>query len=511
MKRKYIKPYPIIDKQQVALPAIVNRLVKTIWTTLVLLIMILSACNNPDKLYFNMDHDANIYPAYEGTVIPYNIAPLNFMIREDGSRFIIRFAIIGKDSFDISSKGKVQIPLKKWKRLLDDHRGEQLAISIFAKQASGWARYPSLRFTIADESIDPYLAYRLIEPNYEAWNKVGIYQRCVENFDEKPIMLNSLTGGSCMNCHSFCKKNPQTMLFHVREMNAGTLFLKDGTVTKVNTKTPETLSAGVYPSWHPEGRYVAFSVNSTWLVSHSTHTNKAEVYDRESDLVIYDTETNTIFTDSLICSKASFETFPEWSPDGRYLYFCSAQARPMPEQYDSLRYDLLRIPFDASIGRFGIQIDTMVSSAHTRKSVAMARVSPDGKYIVLCMSAYGTFPIWHRDNDLYLLNLETNKITNMATTNSDQSDSYHSWSSNGRWIVFGSRRMDGTFTRPYICYFDTEGNAHKPFLLPQKDPMYYDLSMKSYNIPEFITGEVEISPYKFAETAKGKAINAEFK
>ena len=489
----------------------IKRLVK-IRTTLVLLIIIWSACNNkPNNLYSPTDHYANIYPAYEGTVIPRNIAPLNFLIKEEGSRFIVRFAITGKDSFDISCKGKVQIPLKKWKRLLDKYPNEQLTVSIFAKHASKWVRYQPLQFTIAEDAIDPYLAYRLIEPGYEIWNKLGIYQRCLESFDEKPIILNSLTGASCINCHSFRNNNPQTMLFHIRKYNPGTLFLKDETVTKINTKTPSTLSAGVYPSWHPEGRYVAFSVNSTWLISHSIHTNKAEVYDTVSDLIIYDTETNTVFSDSLIHSVQSYETFPAWSPDGRYLYFCSAKARPMPDEYDLLRYDLLRIEFDASTGSFGNKVDTLVSSALTGKSVAMARVSPCGKYVVFCMSDYGTFPVWHREADLYLLNMETDEIRNLSEINSSQSETYHSWSSNGRWIVFSSRRMDGTFTHPYISYFDAEGNFHKPFLLPQKDPTYYDFSMKSFNIPEFITGKVKTSPYEFATVAKGNAIDAKLK
>ncbi len=41
-----------------------------------------------------------------------------------------------------------------------------------------------------------------------------------------------------------------------------------------------------------------------------------------------------------------------------------------------------------------------------------------------------------------------------------------------------------------ILYIDEEGNASKPFLLPQKDTDYYHRFMKSYNIPEFITGKV---------------------
>ena len=471
--------------------------------------LMLASCSKPDGNYSIALQQADIHPFYQGTVIPYNIAPLNFMVHEDGSRFFVRFAVAGKDSFNVASKnGRILIPLRKWKKMLYANRGEHMDVSIFVKKSSGWERYAPLRFTIAREPVDPWLAYRLIEPGYETWNsKMGIYQRNLENFDELPIMLNQLTGGSCINCHSFRNNDPQTMLFHVRQQNAGTLVLKDGEISKIDTRLPDMISAAVYPRWHPEGRYVAFSTNITRQTFHTAHTNKIEVYDSASDLVIFDTETNTIFTDSLIHSEKYFETFPEWSPDGKYLYFCSARARPMPQEYDSLRYSLLRIPFDASTGHFGSQTDTLVSAEITGKSVAMARVSPDGKYIVFCMSNYGTFPIWHRENDLYILNLETNEIRNIAEINSDQSDSYHSWSSNGRWMVFGSRRMDGTFTRPYICYFDDEGNASAPFLVPQKDPRHYDFSLKSYNIPEFITGKVTVSPHEFAKKAKGNAIN----
>ena len=463
-----------------------------------------------------IDNEATISPAYPSTVIPYNIAPFNFNIHEEGSRYRVRFAVAGRDSFTVSTKKSVvSIPLRKWKKLLHANRGEQMDIRIFVKKETGWVRYAPLRLTIATEPIDPWLAYRLIEPGYEIWNRMGIYQRCLENFDEIPIFTNQLTENrSCMNCHSFCRNNPQTMLFHLRKYDAGTIILKDGTVEKVNTQVPGLISAGVYPRWHPDGRFVAFSVNITRQGFHATHTNKVEVYDQKSDVMIYDTETHTIFTDNLISSADCFETFPEWSPDGRHLYFCSASACPMPQAYDSLQYDLLRISFDASNRTFGKQLDTIISSRQLQyesakgRSIALPRLSPDGKYIVFCLSDYGTFPIWHRENDLYLLNVETKEWRNLSEINSDQSDSYHAWSSNGRWIVFSSRRIDGTFTRPYISYFDTAGNAYTPFLLPQKDPFHYDFSFKSYNIPEFITGKVTVSPYKLLKTAKNKAIES---
>ena len=471
----------------------------------VVFVLLLSACSKPGNNYLRVERPANIHPFYQGTVIPYNIAPLNFMICEEGSHFRVRFAVAGKDSFDLSCRdGKVSIPLRKWKKLLEVNRGKQMDVSIFQKKASGWERYTPLRFTIADDPIDSWLAYRLIEPGYEMWNKMGIYQRCLENFNEEPILLNSLTDENCMNCHSFCRNDPQTMLFHIRQKHAGTIFVKDGQVSKIDTKSFGMISAAVYPRWHPDGRYVAFSANKTMQRFHTADGNKIEVYDDASDVFLFNTQNNRATTDSLICSQAYFETFPEWSPDGKHLYFCRAKARQMPQEYDSLRYDLVRIAFDASTGSFGKEIETILSSEDTGKSITLARISPDGEYVVFCMSDYGTFPVWHHESDLYILHLEEKTVRKISAINSNQSESYHSWSLNGRWMVFGSRRMDGTFTRPYICYFDTEGNAYTPFIVPQKDPLHYDYSIKSYNVPEFITGKIRVSPYKFAKTAKGE-------
>ena len=85
--------------------------------------------------------------------------------------------------------------------------------------------------------------------------------------------------------------------------------------------------------------------------------------------------------------------------------------------------------------------------------------------------------------------------------NSNDVESYHSWSSNSRWVVFSSRRIDGLYTRPFIAYINSDGNAAKPFLLPQKDVDFYSLSMKSYNIPEFVTDKVKQNGFKLSEIA----------
>ena len=87
--------------------------------------------------------------------------------------------------------------------------------------------------------------------------------------------------------------------------------------------------------------------------------------------------------------------------------------------------------------------------------------------------------------------------------NSPDTESYHSWSSNGRWVVFSSRRGDGGYTRPFIAHVDADGKGTKPFELPQADPDYHRQFMKSYNIPEFMRGPVEVTPQEFASVLKG--------
>jgi hypothetical protein len=470
------------------------------------LLALICSCSRIDS-FTVCDRDISISPAYPETVIPFNISPLNFRIHAPEKNFRLRF-IAGNDSFEIKTSHKVRIPLRKWKNLLANHRGDSLRIKFFAQSSSGWHKYRDKHFIISSEPIDSYLVYRLIEPGYELWAKMGIYQRCLENFDEKPVLLNTQTDRNCMNCHAFRSNSPDNMLIHLRTTNGGTLFVKNNAVTRVDTKAEGEISAGVYPRWHPAGRYVAFSVNSTHQSFHTANPNVIEVYDKQSDLVLYDTEAERIIADSIIHSSARFETFPEWSPDGSSLYFCSAKTQTMPMLYDSLRYDLLRINFNADEGRFGTVIDTILSSEKLRKSITWPRLAPDGRHLLVCMSDYGTFPIWHHDNDLYLLDLETMNLKPADSINSDQSESYHTWSFNGRWIVFSSRRIDGLYTRPFIAYFDTDGHFHPPILLPQRDPDLYDYLMKSYNVPELIIAPIRITPQRLASVAKGASTTA---
>jgi dipeptidyl aminopeptidase/acylaminoacyl peptidase len=333
---------------------------------------------------------------------------------------------------------------------------------------------------------------------------MGIYQRNLSCFDEWTVITNELTGKGCVNCHSFHNYNPGRMMFHSRgEKSAGTFLLIDGQKQRVGTKTEHAPADGTYPMWHPSGDYIAFSTNVTRQAFHALPGKKIEVYDLESDLVIWDVKNGTILRDARFTSKEKWETFPAWSPDGRWLYYCFADAKNMPFESEQLMYGLCRVEFDAATGCLGERIDTVIHPAVFGKSISFPRISPDGQYLLYTASAYATFPIWHREADLEMLDLRNGAAVDMQAANSNDAESYHSWSSNGRWIVFSSRRIDGLYTRPFFAYFDMSGRIHKPFLLPQKNPEHNTLLLKSYNIPEFVKGRVDSDPYAISRTLGG--------
>jgi hypothetical protein len=119
------------------------------------------------------------------------------------------------------------------------------------------------------------------------------------------------------------------------------------------------------------------------------------------------------------------------------------------------------------------------------------------------MCRYGCFPIYQPSSDLYLMDLSTGKYRRLDI-NSEYSESWHSWSSNSRWIVFSSRRQGGALTRTYISYVDETGRVHKPFILPQKDPDYYDSLLETYTVPELVKSKVKVNKFLLARTARSK-------
>ena len=131
--------------------------------------------------------------------------------------------------------------------------------------------------------IDPYLAYRLHYPGYYLCNEMGSYQRNLTNFEETPIAENKAFEKQCINCHTFNRNSPETMMIHVRGKSGGTLISKNGKVEKVNTKPEGAKNGGTYAAWHPTGRYIAFSMNEIQQILQSSGPKPNEETEQAAD------------------------------------------------------------------------------------------------------------------------------------------------------------------------------------------------------------------------------------
>jgi len=503
-------------------PGVILSIRLNSWSTLfgrvaiVSIFVIFAGCSgiSESKIQYAASYPS-IEPDYINVTIPPNIAPMNFRIMEEGISFIaVAEQEEGSGRIKVrSNNGKIIFPQRKWRKLLEKSREQRIKVTIYAKgeTASGYSAFDPFYFIVASEPVDPYLVYREIYPGYYCWSDLKITQRCVENFRERPVVVNKILDMNCINCHAFNNNRPDRFMLHVRGSKGGTYIYTDRFLSRRDIKTDQMPGGATYPSWHPSGRYIAFSSNQVRQTFYAHSSKDIEVFDLVSDIIVYDLEKNTVSMVRDSDSTRYLKTFPGWSQDGRYLYFCRAlqnieEPWRDPGKMELVKYSLVRVPFDSVTGNHG-ETEMVYEAASSGKSVSFPRISPDNKYIVFTLADYGTFPNWHREADLYIMNLQTGKTERMDI-NSDDTESWHEFSSNGRWLLFSSKRLDGRSTRTFFAYIDSTGKTGKPFVLPQKDPDRYRYMLGSFNLPEPVKGRITIGSRKFEASARQEPVKA---
>jgi len=473
--------------------------------------------SRPNESCAIVDRQARIRPDYSGVVLPPNIAPLNFAIEEPGVAYFVRLhATNGKPIEVLSETGEIHLPLRSWRQLLENNRGRTLNLDIFVKsepradaeKSSGpWRRFALLTNTIAKENVDDFIVYRRIRPGHSLWRHMGVYQRDLRTYEETVILTNDYYRQGCVNCHTFCSHRADKMLLGIRSNRYGSseILVEGQHVTKIGTKFG-------YTSWHPSGTVAAYSINRVRQLLHSGANEIRDVLDYDSLIAYYRVDEKAVSTAPALARKDWLETYPTWSPDGGYLYFCCAPITwedryTIPKDFDQIRYSLVRIRYDLDRDQWG-ELESVLSADQTGKSILLPRISPDGRWLLLSMCDYGCFPVYRQSSDLYLMDLEAAGQTGRyecrrLEINSDASESWHSWSSNGRWIAFSSKRLSHNFTRTYLAYVDDRGTVHKPFLLPQKDPHYYDSCLWTFSVPELVMNRVPVRKETIGRVVRG--------
>ena len=460
-------------------------------------VWLLLACSSNPEHPTLVDKLPVIYPDYIGVTIPADIAPLNF-----------NFADEAIDRMDVTVKGDkggelhvngewADFDIDEWHALTEQNQGGKLTVTVCTEKDGQWTQYKDFDIFVSEARLDDWgLTYRRIKPGYEVGGDIGIYQRELSSFDEYAIITETVVPGRCFNCHTANRTNPNRLTMQMRGEGGGTMIQKDGHQMWVETKTDSTKAAGSYSYWHPQGDYVALAVNSVHQAFFTGTGQRIEVYHTFSNVEVLDTRTNELILSPLLQTD-DLEIFPAFSHDGKWLYYSTSKPCRVPAEYEKVKCSLCRIAFDAEKGVFGETVDTLLNGPATDKSYVLARPSYDGRWLMYCASSRGNFPVSQNDADLWLMDLKTGESRELKELNTPQSESYHNWSENSRWLVFSSKREDGMYTKLYLATIDEQGRVSKPFLLPQRHPRkFYREMLDAYNCPDFTKSKVELDAHE---------------
>ena len=313
----------------------------------------------------------------------------------------------------------------------------------------------------------------------------------------------------CANCHSFSRDDSTFGMnvdwlaydgsFTINRLGPRMVINGRSTVSFARaSRRGDGRTAAFLNGISPDGRYVATSVNDASVVipggPKDLTFSFSAFFTYRGTLVIHDRKERTFAPLPGADDPTFAHTNPVWSPDGSYLVFARARALRIPEAEASgkplyreraiiervlkeeggFRYDLLRIPFNN--GRGGTA-RPLAGASGNGMSNYFPRISPDGKWIVFVRAK--NFNLLQPDSRLFIIPAAGGEAR-LMTCNTRRFNSWHSFSPNGKWMVFASKARR-PHTELFLTHMDDQGQDTPAVLLES-----LSLEGRAANIPEFV-------------------------
>src|SRR5262245_6026644 len=321
--------------------------------------------------------------------------------------------------------------------------------------------------------------------------------------DGPPIVLQNLP--VCGNCHSFADNGSALGLDVDYGNDKGTyaimpvakhMVMDDAKIMTWSDfkRADGELTFGLLSRVSPTGRYVISTVRDRSVFVAMPDLMISQLFfPIKGILVVYDRETHTFAPLPGADDPQYVQTNAVWSHDGKYIVFARTKAyhaQRLEQQNSALvdqkdvpaftvekqpfRYDLYRIPFND--GKGGTP-EPLRGASGDGMSNYFPKFSPDGKWIVFCKAK--SYMLLQPDSDLYIIPAEGGTARRLQY-NTARMNSWHSWSSNSRRLVFSSK-VNGPYTQLFLTHIDEHATATPPVLLER-----FASSDRAANIPEFV-------------------------
>lgn len=408
-----------------------------------------------------------------------------------------------------TSNDNFRIPQKDWEKM-KKFPNDTFTIELFAhKKDDKFAAiaYDLKRIVISSDKVEAPIFYRTVTLpfGYAVEHLETIKWKLGYVSDElKPFtVLENLP--VCGNCHSFSMDGKSMGMdvdygndkgsYAIFEIEKEVKLSKNKIITWSDFRRGDgEQTFGLLSSISPDGRYVISTLKDRSVFVKIDNLEYSQLFfPIKGILVFYDRETKKFKPLKGADDKKFVNSNPTWSPDGSFLLFARAPYCKLPEIEKSkkavlptelakdfverkklFRYDIYKVPFNNGQGG---KPEPLKGASHNGKSNYFPKISPDGKWVVFTQAK--SFMLLMPDSKLYIMPSEGGKPRKM-NCNLSNMNSWHSWSPNGRWLVFSSKHF-GPYTQLFLTHIDENGNDSPPVLLEQ-----FQFENYAANIPEFV-------------------------
>ncbi len=309
----------------------------------------------------------------------------------------------------------------------------------------------------------------------------------------------------CGNCHSFTPDGKTLAMdvdyandkgsYVITSLEKNTVLTPEKIITWSDYRKEDgDLTFGLLSQISPDGRYALSTVKDRSIfVPIDDLTISQLFFPLKGIIAVYDRDQDKFWSLPGADNAEYCQSNPNWSPDGEYIVFARAPmyhskvaesfkqavlptsvAAEFIEGRRGYKYDLYRIPFNNGKGG---KAEPIPGASDNGKSNYFPRISPDNQWIVYCQA--DNFMLLQPDSTLYIIPAEGGTPRRM-NCNLSLMNSWHSWSPNGRWLIFASKHR-GPYTQLYMTHIDENGNDTPAVLLEN-----FVLEERAINIPEFV-------------------------
>ena len=361
----------------------------------------------------------------------------------------------------------------------------------FGKARDTIHRSKNVHFTVSADPADEAIVYRLVDPPFINKKTPDLFVRRLDRSEDRLFL--SADRQYCVNCHTFSSKagdrgrlSLQVRYIGPRNEKHRVYFALYDIEARRGRRIilPFDVQMTTFMDWSPDGAKLAFAANQKVTAFSPVVFETQSIAQPTSDLAVFDTDTAEVSLVPGASERDLVEIYPAWTPDGKSLVFSATTPGKHPAE---TKFGLYLIRCEPA-SREKPKPQPLLAGVDRDKSKYFARFSPDGQWMSWVQSDYGS--LIKASSDIHLMNWKTKEHRKLTSNVAYAADSWHSWSSNSRWLVFASKRDDGLFARLYLTHIDDAGNASPPVRLPLVDPKM----RLSFNIPEFVAKAPPVTP-----------------